>query len=156
MQTYQAIRRPSPQRRAQQNHVLNTFFRALSFPLATIVAALFWSVYYYDRELIYPKSWEATNPPHLNQIQHTFPAVSVIADMMLVDHSYSPHTLRLDLSLIASVSISYLCLLTYRKFTMGSWVYSFMDSMSDEVRLAFFIISVLLSFMFYFGGRVGT
>jgi len=142
------------QQKNQQNTHLDTFFRAFSFPLAAIVAVLFWGIYFVDRELIYPTSFEKYNPPYINHIQHTFPLISVLVDMMLVDHSYNIKTLRLDLAMIGSVSLAYMGMLFYVKFTQGVWVYPFIGLMNNTTKAIFFAVSVLLSWAFYFGGKV--
>ncbi len=89
----------------------------------------------------------------MNHIQHTVPIVSVIIDMCLVDHSYNSKELKLDLSLIAGVSVAYIGTILYARFNDGTWVYAFLSVLSDVAICAFFLVSLLLSFLFYFSGK---
>ncbi|XP_032638511.1 androgen-induced gene 1 protein-like isoform X5 [Chelonoidis abingdonii] len=45
-------------------------FSVLVFPVGLFVAVTFWTLYAYDRELVYPKELDEINPPWLN---HTMP-----------------------------------------------------------------------------------
>ncbi|KAG8566920.1 hypothetical protein GDO81_013418 [Engystomops pustulosus] len=47
-------------------------FAALAFPVGVFVCASFWSIYAYDRELVYPKELDSFIPQWLNHAMHCF------------------------------------------------------------------------------------
>ncbi|KYQ90289.1 hypothetical protein DLAC_11750 [Tieghemostelium lacteum] len=49
---------------------------------------MFWSIYFVDRELIYPKYLDAIFPSYINHIQHTLPGIFAILELILVNHQY--------------------------------------------------------------------
>eukprot|EP00026_Physarum_polycephalum_P016621 Phypoly_transcript_17569.p1 GENE.Phypoly_transcript_17569~~Phypoly_transcript_17569.p1 ORF type:complete len:251 (+),score=45.46 Phypoly_transcript_17569:59-754(+) len=150
---YQKLARPSPKEVRRQNRFLHTFFRAFSFPLATIVAILFWGVYAIDREMIYPKAFEVHVPPYMNHIQHTVPLLSVLIDMFLIDHyTHPPKSLRLDLLMVGGVTVAYMCMLLWVFMTEGHWVYPFIELLPDWAKVLFFLFGMGLAWVFYFGG----
>jgi FAR-17a/AIG1-like protein len=111
-------------------------------------------IYAIDRELIYPVSFEATIPPYMNHIQHTFPLISVLLDMLLIDHSYHSSTLRLDLAMVCAVSITYVGVLVFVWVNEGIWVYPFIGLLPDLAKVAFFAFGVFLVALVYYGGMI--
>ncbi|XP_050773768.1 uncharacterized protein LOC127031078 isoform X1 [Gopherus flavomarginatus] len=47
-------------------------FSVLVFPVGLFVAVTFWTLYAYDRELVYPKELDEINPPWLNHTMTTY------------------------------------------------------------------------------------
>lgn len=103
---------------------------------------------------MYPKALEAIIPPYINHIQHTFPLISVLLDMILVDHSYHSANLRFDLAMTSAISITYIGLLVYIFTTQGMWVYPFIGLLPDAAKGAFFAFGVALAGVFYYGGMI--
>ena len=49
---------------------------------------MFWVIYLYDRELIFPKRLDAIIPFWLNHSLHTFNTLFAMVDMFIVHHDY--------------------------------------------------------------------
>ncbi|KAI4897634.1 hypothetical protein NFI96_015826, partial [Prochilodus magdalenae] len=65
------------------------FFTVLAFPVGTFVFASFWSLYTYDRELVYPKYLDDIIPIWLNHAMHTVIMPLLLAQMYLQPHKTS-------------------------------------------------------------------
>ena len=91
-----------------------------------------------DREMIYPKALETTLPPYMNHIQHSFPLISVLLDMLLIDHyTHPPKALRVDLLMVGGVTVAYMAMLVWVFATEGRWVYPFIGMMLSPTYLYF-------------------
>eukprot|EP01102_Stenamoeba_stenopodia_P011861 TRINITY_DN3673_c0_g1_i2.p1 TRINITY_DN3673_c0_g1~~TRINITY_DN3673_c0_g1_i2.p1 ORF type:complete len:306 (-),score=41.53 TRINITY_DN3673_c0_g1_i2:21-938(-) len=70
----------------------------LLFCVASMVGILFWSIFFYDRELILPAAVEQFYPRELNLFQHGWTAVLMWIEGLLVNHHYYellPHVINL-------------------------------------------------------------
>lgn len=85
--------------RSDCNRPRDLFF-AMYFPATMLVASIFWGLYHYNQELIFPKEMEYRSlvilsnfsrlrfPRLLNHIQHTLPPIWTTIELFLVQHSY--------------------------------------------------------------------
>ncbi|KAI4885511.1 hypothetical protein NFI96_023597 [Prochilodus magdalenae] len=104
------------------------FFTVLAFPVGTFVFASFWSLYTYDRELVYPKYLDDIIPIWLNHAMHTVIMPLLLAQMYLQPHKH-PSRLNgiLALALFASL---YLAWVLWVRHVSGLWVYPIMARLS--------------------------
>jgi hypothetical protein len=53
-----------------------------------MVSIVFWSLYLFDRELIYPSRIDNVLPQLRNHLVHTTPIISIILDNLIKKHDY--------------------------------------------------------------------
>ncbi|XP_072552864.1 androgen dependent TFPI regulating protein 1 [Salminus brasiliensis] len=118
------------------------FFTVLAFPVGTFVFTSFWSLYTYDRELVYPKRLDDIIPIWLNHAMHTVILPLVLVQMYLQHHRH-PRRINgiLGLALFASL---YLAWVLWIHHVSGLWVYPIMAHLSP-VGLALFLGASSLS-----------
>ncbi|XP_045365556.1 androgen-dependent TFPI-regulating protein isoform X2 [Camelus bactrianus] len=63
-------------------------FTTLVFPISTFVFLSFWSLFLYDRELVYPKALDDIFPVWLNHALHTFILPFSLVEVILRPHCY--------------------------------------------------------------------
>ena len=73
--------------------------------------SIFSSCYFSPLHLFF--TLETLVPPFTNHVRHTFPLFFVFFDLFLVDHSYAPKSLKLDLALTGSISLLYMGVLLF-------------------------------------------
>jgi hypothetical protein len=61
---------------------------------------LFWAIWSVDRELVFPKIYDAIIPVWQNHVMHTLPLVTSIIDNYLVFHSYPTFLNGISLTLL--------------------------------------------------------
>ncbi|RMZ94299.1 androgen-induced protein 1 [Brachionus plicatilis] len=116
---------------------LNFTFRSLAFPIGSFVAFSFWGIYSIDRELIFPKEFDAIIPGWHNHIMHTLPLIAV-----LIESSWSEH--KFSKSFITGVVPTVLAGLGYLLWVLivakygGFWVYPIMAVLTQFQRGLFF------------------
>ncbi|XP_036447151.1 androgen dependent TFPI regulating protein 1 isoform X1 [Colossoma macropomum] len=117
-------------------------FTVLAFPVGTFVFSSFWSLYTYDRELVYPKYLDEIIPLWLNHAMHTVIMPLLLAQMYLQHHKH-PSRINgiLGLALFASL---YLAWVLWVRHVSGHWVYPIMAHLSP-VGLVLFLGAASLS-----------
>ncbi|XP_021932812.1 androgen-dependent TFPI-regulating protein-like [Zootermopsis nevadensis] len=98
-----------------------SLFQALVFPTGLVVFSLFWTIYSYDRSLVYPAIVDEYVAPHVNHFMHTDVAVVVVLEMLLRPHHY--HRRGMHLGLLFLYCFSYLTCYLYTYWTRGIWIY---------------------------------
>ncbi|EGG21404.1 hypothetical protein DFA_01288 [Cavenderia fasciculata] len=141
-------------------------FRSLVFPVGLIVSILFWGLYVYDRNFIYPPTTEAVYPLGLNHIQHTIPAFAAIFEMMLVNHQYhhqlstgtttEPSTANVysDVVNLISFLLFYMSLFLASKVYLGRWPYPFLGVIPVYSKVIFVFSSCCFFVSIYTIGRM--
>jgi len=117
---------------------------ALLCGLSTVVGLLFWTMFFYDRELILPASMDKIYPPEMNVYQHGVVAVIMWLELLLVRHYASPSA-REDAYICIAFSSGYISWSYVVYFQMGKWAYPFMNLMSHTNLILFFFVSQMIS-----------
>lgn len=99
-------------------------FTIIAFPLATLVAAIFWGLYAVDRKLIYPEVYDELIPTYMNHFWHTTVLLWVMCEVYLVHHRF-PSVAWAAASVFVYGS-AYNMWIVYIYVTTGWWVYPFM------------------------------
>lgn len=117
-------------------------FTVLAFPVGTFVFASFWSLYTYNRELVYPKYLDDIIPIWLNHALHTVIVPLVLVQLYIQHHKY-PSKLKgiLGLALFAAL---YLAWVLWVHHVADIWVYPIMAHLSP-VGLVLFLGAASLS-----------
>ncbi|NXS00976.1 ADTRP protein, partial [Oxylabes madagascariensis] len=63
-------------------------FSVLAFPVSTFVCISFWTLYTYNRELVYPKSLDGVIPLWLNHAMHTAVLPFALLEILALPHRY--------------------------------------------------------------------
>ena len=126
-------------------------FASLVFPLATFITAIFWTLYFIDRELIYPKELDDLVPPQSNLIQHLYISFWIVLECLLVQHHY-PSTWK-ALGAMTLFGACYTSSVFWVAHVGGFWVYRVLAVLSTPLRILFFTFNFGMTFVFYFVGR---
>ncbi|XP_014000908.1 androgen dependent TFPI regulating protein 1 [Salmo salar] len=106
----------------------DTIFTILAFPIGTFVFLSFWSIYHYDREMVYPKFLDDIIPSWLNHALHTVILPLALLQMYIQPHRYGSK-MRGILGL-AFFSAVYLGWVLWVHHAAGIWVYPIMERLS--------------------------
>lgn len=126
-------------------------FAAFTFPLALNVAGLFWSLYAYDRYLVFPKEADAFFPSWLNHILHTNVAIFIVVEMFILQRQYPSR--KGGLCGLMVFIFSYLAWLHVIRYHAGVWPYPILNVLDLPSRFAFFIFTMGLPVLMYFLGE---
>lgn len=106
-------------------------FLALSLPTCIFVTGLFWALYFYDRELIYPRSLAIYYPGWLNQLSHTNISFFALLEAKLVYHVVPQK--RDGFRTIFILVCAYVGWITYLGLVYDMWVYPVLEYMSPAL-----------------------
>ena len=53
-----------------------------------MVTIMFWSIFYVNRDYIYPKIYEDVTPNWRNHVAHTLPLIGVLLETYLTEYNY--------------------------------------------------------------------
>ncbi|XP_028593565.2 androgen-dependent TFPI-regulating protein [Podarcis muralis] len=126
-------------------------FGSLAFPTSMTVFTLFWAVYLYDREFVYPKSLDAFLPLWLNHAMHT-----IILPLSLMDLLTTPHrspSKGKGISVLAIGGAAYVCWFLWIYSVTGKWVYPLFEELSAPGIAAFFVGSTVVALFCYNTGE---
>ncbi|KAL1021503.1 hypothetical protein UPYG_G00014090 [Umbra pygmaea] len=107
----------------------DAIFTVLAFPLGTFVFLSFWSIYLYDRELVYPKFLDEIIPIWLNHALHTVILPLALLQMYIQPHRYGSK--RRGIIGLAIFAALYLGWVMWVHHVTGIWVYPIMDRLSS-------------------------
>ncbi|XP_006024150.2 androgen-induced gene 1 protein-like [Alligator sinensis] len=142
---------PTRQRSISRLLPLKDFiFSVLVFPVGLFVAITFWTLYAYDRELVYPKELDEVNPSWLNHTMHTTILPLLLIELVSCPHKY-PHKLKgiIGLSIFGS---SYLTWIIWVNHASGIWVYPILEVLGRAGKALLFFTCYLEMVGFYFLG----
>ncbi|KAF2069564.1 hypothetical protein CYY_009120 [Polysphondylium violaceum] len=147
------------------------FFRAIVFPIGFSLTVIFWTLYAYDRELIFPSFLDTFFPKYLNLIQHALPGFLVLFEILIVNHQFhlqrnlieNNNTYKKNLKAkISSSSIEYtpitsnvkqdktnflffvffyLSILVYTRCHKGFWLYPILEVIPMHFKILFIFIA---------------
>ncbi|XP_053621664.1 androgen-dependent TFPI-regulating protein-like isoform X2 [Plodia interpunctella] len=100
----------------------DVIFTALVVPFTCFVTGMFWSVYSIDRELVFPKVYDAIIPWWFNHCVHTNIAVVIAAETLLQPRR-QPVNKKLEVTLSTVVSVLYAVVYYSIYFFAHRWLY---------------------------------
>jgi len=130
---------------------MDNFFVSIMIPLAMYVAAIFWTLYLYDRELIFPKIVDKVMPLWINQALHSLIVPAVLLEGYLVPKKSPP--LKPSLSLWTTMMIIYTVCIYGTYAQLGMWIYPIFGKAGRYGRILLTIILGIFSMFFFFVGR---
>lgn len=121
---------------------LDFFFCSISAPLSIFVSVVFWGLYLFNRELVFPTIIDKIMPSWVNHALHTIIVLNVLLHMY-VDRQPSP-TLRHSMYAFTAIKLCYFICLYATYYEKGIWVYPFLEKLHEPLR----ILSLLVLFGF--------
>ncbi|CAH0404607.1 unnamed protein product [Chilo suppressalis] len=123
----------------------------LAFTMAVYVAGSFWSIYHFDKELIFPERIAKLFPTWLNHSMHTVVALSILLELLLTNKTYPPRKVGVTVAL--TFFVSYLVWMHILYERMGAWPYPIFSVLNLPARIVFFIASIAIGLSFYVLGE---
>ncbi|KAM6180976.1 androgen-induced gene 1 protein isoform 1-T1 [Erethizon dorsatum] len=122
----------------------------LAFPVGVFVVAVFWIIYAYDREMIYPKLLDNFIPGWLNHGMHTTVLPFILIEMRTSHHQYPSR--NSGLGAICTFSVGYILWVCWVHHVTGMWVYPFLEHIGSGARIVFFgSTTILMNFLYLLG-----
>ncbi|KAM3922379.1 androgen-dependent TFPI-regulating protein-like [Leptodactylus fuscus] len=122
-------------------------FATLAFPVGVFVFTSFWSIYAYDRELVYPKELDSIIPQWLNHAMHTFILPLIVIELFACSHQY-PNK-KNGISVLVVFAVAYLSWVHWVHYAADIWVYPILAKLDVVGMLVFFASSFLIMLIFY-------
>ncbi|XP_063488108.1 androgen-induced gene 1 protein isoform X8 [Symphalangus syndactylus] len=139
---YKAIEMPSHQ-------TYGGSWKFLTF-IDLFVVAVFWIIYAYDREMIYPKLLDNFIPGWLNHGMHTTVLPFILIEMRTSHHQYPSR--GSGLTAICTFSVGYILWVCWVHHVTGMWVYPFLEHIGPGARIIFFgSTTILMNFLYLLG-----
>ncbi|XP_049455643.1 androgen-dependent TFPI-regulating protein [Epinephelus fuscoguttatus] len=122
-------------------------FSVFAFPVGMFVVLLFWTIFAYDRELVYPATIDTFFPPWINHAMHTFVLPVLLGEVLVQPHSY-PQT-KHALAALGGVGLAYLFWIIWVYVSVGIWVYPLLAHFSSSGLVGFFFFNMLVVTLLY-------
>ncbi|XP_061692791.1 androgen-dependent TFPI-regulating protein isoform X1 [Syngnathoides biaculeatus] len=132
------------------NRCTDLMFSIFAFPVGMFVVVLFWTIFAYDRELVYPATIDAFLPPWTNHAMHTFVLPLVLGEFLVQYHAY-PQT-KCALATLGLVGLGYLFWIVWVYVSAGIWVYPLLGHFSAVGLVGFFCFNMSVVTLFYLLG----
>uniref|UniRef100_A0A3B4TKW0 Androgen-dependent TFPI-regulating protein-like n=1 Tax=Seriola dumerili TaxID=41447 RepID=A0A3B4TKW0_SERDU len=124
-------------------------FSVFAFPVGMFVVLLFWTIFAYDRELVYPATIDTFFPPWINHAMHTFVLPVLLGEVLVQPHIY-PQT-KHALAALGVVGLAYLFII-WVFLSVGIWVYPLLGHFSTAGLAGFFFFNMSAVTLFYLLG----
>ncbi|XP_041645882.1 androgen-dependent TFPI-regulating protein [Cheilinus undulatus] len=130
-------------------------FSVFVFPVGSFVVLLFWTIFSYDRELVYPATIDAFFPPWMNHAMHTFVLPIILGEILLQPHVYP--TTKLALTVLTVVGVAYLSWIIWVYVSVGIWVYPLLGRFNSAGLVFFFFFNMtVVLLLFKLGGKLNA
>lgn len=128
-------------------------FTTMAFPISTFVFLVFWTLFHYDRSLVYPKGLDDFFPAWVNHAMHTSIFPFSLFETILRPHNYPSK--KLGLTLLGAFNFAYIIRILWRYVQTGNWVYPVFDSLSPLGIIIFFSAAyILVAGIYLFGEKI--
>ncbi|XP_070697617.1 androgen-dependent TFPI-regulating protein [Pempheris klunzingeri] len=130
-------------------------FSVFAFPVGMFVVLLFWTIFAYDRELVYPASIDTFFPPWMNHAMHTFVLPVLLGEVLVQPHTY-PQT-KHALAALGGVGLSYLFWIIWVYLSAGIWVYPLLGHFSTTGLVGFFFFNMsVVTLLYVLGDKLNS
>ncbi|XP_029306058.1 androgen-dependent TFPI-regulating protein [Cottoperca gobio] len=137
------------------NRCKDLLFSVFAFPVGMFVVLLFWTIFAYDRELVYPASIDTFFPPWINHAMHTFVLPVLLGELLVQPHIY-PRT-KHALGALGGVGVAYLCWIIWVYLSIGIWVYPLLAHFSTVGLVGFFFFNMsVVAFLYVLGDKLNS
>ncbi|KAJ8014346.1 hypothetical protein DPEC_G00039280 [Dallia pectoralis] len=125
-------------------------FSVLAFPVGMFVVLLFWIIFAYDRQLVYPETLDAFFPHWMNHAMHTIVMPILLGEILLAPHVY-PKT-RTGLAAVGIIGLAYMGWVMFIYLAVGLWVYPLLGLLSSSGVFGLFFFNMTVVTMMYLLG----
>ncbi|KAM9847566.1 androgen-dependent TFPI-regulating protein [Aulostomus maculatus] len=130
-------------------------FSVFAFPVGTFVVLLFWTIFSYDRELVYPATIDTFFPPWMNHSMHTLVLPVLLGEVAVQPHVY-PQT-KHALATLGVVGVAYLLWIVWVYLSVGIWVYPLLGHFSTAGLVGFFFLNMsVVNLLFLLGHKLNS
>ncbi|XP_072906530.1 androgen-induced gene 1 protein isoform X1 [Hemitrygon akajei] len=127
----------------------------LAFPVGVLVVTMFWALYLYDRELVYPKILDNFIPQWINHGMHTTVLPFILIEMRTTHHHYPNRTT--GQAAVSFFSTGYILWICWVHHVTGMWVYPLLDHLPSFPKLVVFVSSVgVINVMYLMGETLNS
>uniref|UniRef100_A0A8D9EU20 Androgen-dependent TFPI-regulating protein n=1 Tax=Cacopsylla melanoneura TaxID=428564 RepID=A0A8D9EU20_9HEMI len=140
-----------PKALEQLQKVTSSVLFSIIIPLSCFVSIFFWSVFLYNRELVFPKVLDNIMAPWLNHAIHSMIVVSLLTEILLVRHNL-PKMSHSILLLTVFMGV-YLYILVGTYFTEGIWIYPIFERLNWPLRIVTFALCITIELLILLGAR---
>uniref|UniRef100_A0A669DJ66 Androgen dependent TFPI regulating protein n=1 Tax=Oreochromis niloticus TaxID=8128 RepID=A0A669DJ66_ORENI len=129
-------------------------FSVFAFPVGTFVVLLFWAIFAYDRELVYPATIDTFFPPWMNHAMHTFVLPILLGEVLVQPHAY-PQTKPKPFFplLFFFYTMNIFCRIIWVYMSVGIWVYPLLGRFSAPGLVGFFFFNMSVVISLYLLGN---
>ncbi|KAJ8355829.1 hypothetical protein SKAU_G00186230 [Synaphobranchus kaupii] len=124
----------------------------LAFPVGVFVVTMFWALYLYDRDLVYPRLLDNFIPQWLNHGMHTTVLPFILIEMRTTHHQY-PSRLC-GLLAVCSFAVGYVLWMCWVHHVTGVWVYPLLEHIGPAAKVVFFSSLTALINVYYVLGEI--
>ncbi|KAM4591690.1 androgen-dependent TFPI-regulating protein [Odontesthes bonariensis] len=142
---------PEKKTRSALNRCKDLLFAVFAFPVGMFVVVLFWTIFAYDRELVYPASIDTFFPPWINHAMHTLVLPVLLGEVLVQPHTY-PRT-KNALAALGAVGLAYLSWILWVYMSVGVWVYPLLGLFSTPGLFGFFFFNMSVVTLLYLLGN---
>nr|XP_046258711.1 androgen-dependent TFPI-regulating protein isoform X2 [Scatophagus argus] len=137
------------------NRCKDLLFSVFAFPVGMFVVLLFWIIFAYDRELVYPATIDTFFPPWINHAMHTFVLPVLLGEVLVQPHIY-PQT-KHALAALGVVGFSYLFWIIWVYLSVGIWVYPLLGHFSTAGLMGFFFFNMsVVTLLYVLGDKLNS
>ncbi|XP_074532534.1 androgen-dependent TFPI-regulating protein [Halichoeres trimaculatus] len=137
------------------NRCKDLLFSVFVFPVGSFVVLLFWTIFIYDRELVYPATIDAFFPPWMNHAMHTFVLPVLLGEVLLQPHTYPQR--KNAITALTVVGVAYLSWIVWVYLSVGIWVYPLLGHFSSAGLLFFFFFNMsVVTSLYVLGNKINT
>ncbi|KAM9798292.1 androgen-induced gene 1 protein [Neosynchiropus ocellatus] len=127
----------------------------LAFPCGAFVVSMFWSLYLYDRELVYPRLLDNFIPQWLNHGMHTTVLPFIIIEMRTTRHRYPSRAA--GLLAVCCFGLAYVGWTCWVQQVTGVWVYPVLERITPLARVVFFsAMTAVICLLYVLGDILNT
>lgn len=138
-------------KRGRLQTLLDTVFTSLGFPTSVFVSTSFWTIYIFNRELVFPLIFDSFFPVWLNHILHSSIFPAVMLEMYFVYHHYTCR--KRSLALLSFFVALYLAWTFVIAYNWQFWTYPILEVLNWWQRSVFFVTCVAFVSIYYFIGE---
>ncbi|XP_036409623.1 androgen-dependent TFPI-regulating protein [Megalops cyprinoides] len=127
-------------------------FSVFAFPVGMFVVLMFWGIFTYDRQLVYPATMDDFFAPWMNHAMHTLVLPFLLGEIHLQPHAY-PKT-KNGVGALCIVGVAYLSWVVWVYLTVGIWVYPLLGLFSTAGLMGFFFCNMCVVTFLYLLGQM--
>ncbi|KAJ8704432.1 hypothetical protein PYW07_011620 [Mythimna separata] len=127
----------------------DVMFSGLVVPLTLFITTMFWTLYWIDRELVFPQVYDQLVPWWFNHCVHTNIAIVVLIETVLVARRH-PTNYRMELWLTGGAGVLYAVVYYSIYFFSHRWLYGVFGIMTWWQVCLYQILIWSSTFFFYF------